>query len=525
MNKIKQENMPIIAAQLDSSTAIKLSIGAKMTHERSLMARTDIWHKVRVIRGAHYDKEIVLKAILKAVEPTDLIPVKYQICGEDAFFIARNCGPALDKLCKTSLIIKNVCGDAVILMITLGFASISDLKVNIQPILLTVLTKRYNSNEKILNLEKFHTDPDVAKTIYCPLSQIRTSNHILKLAKTAIAPFEHLNLQHNELTSILAIENSNLTDIKYLDLRHNNLLNMCALAPLKNLPIVKLWLDGNPLCENYSTEKQYVESAKNYCPHLQELDGVYVASQMLFMYKNYFGDNKAQWFMQKFALHFFNLYDQPDRLVLRGLYHRNAVYSMSFAIPNNIAAKSNLQQYIMYNRNLMRRNQKKITTFYQGQEEILAGHTKLPRSYHDRSSFKYDVIHDDGKCLVMNVSGLFKKLSLGINVLSFSRTFVLLASNDNEYHILNDQYHIDAAPEKITPDKITGSLAYDDITPIYFSPSEKSVLITRLGQITTMNQEWCETYLSGAKWDMRQALTSFIKDYKSMSISEHAFYK
>lgn len=528
MNQIKQENlpnMPLIATQLDSSAAIKLSIGSKMTLERSLMARADIWHKVRIMRGGHYDKEIVLKAILKAVEPADLIPILYQVCGEDAFFIARNCGPALDKLCKTSLIIKNASGDALILVITLGFASTRDLKVNIQPLLLTALNKRYNPNERTLNLENFHTDSDLAKTVYCPLSQLRTSNHVLKLAKTTITTFKYLNLQHNELFNILAIENSDLTGIKYLDLRHNNLLNMCALAPLKNLSITKLWLDGNPLCENYSTEKQYVESAKKYCPHLQELDGVCVTAKMPFMYKDYFGKDKTQPLMQKFAMHFFNLYDQPERTVLRGLYHKNAVYSMSFAIPNNVAAKKNLQQYMTYNRNLMRKTQKKIITCYQGQEEILTGHIKLPKSYHDRDSFKYDLLYDDGKCLVMCVSGILKKLSLGINVLSFSRTFVLLASDDNEYHILNDQYHIDAAPEKITSDKITSKIAYDEIMPICFSPSEKKILVVRIGQITTLNQEWCETYLSEAKWDMRLALTSFMKDYKSLSVPEHAFYK
>ncbi|XP_032667693.1 nuclear RNA export factor 1-like [Odontomachus brunneus] len=528
MNQIKQEslsNMPPIATQLDSSAAIKLSIGAKMTLERSLMARTDIWHQIKIMRGRHYDKETVLKAILKAVEPADLIPISYQVCGEDTYFIARNCGPALDKLCKTSLIIKNASGDALILVIILGFASINNLQVNLQPLLLTALTKRYDPNERALNLENFHTDPDVAKTVYCPLSQLRTSNHVLKLAKTTITTLEYLNLQHNELFNISAIENSNLTGIKYLDLRHNNLLNMCALAPLKNLPITKLWLDGNPLCENYWTEKQYVESAKKYCPHLQELDGVCVAPKMPFMYKDYFGNDKTQRLVQKFAMHFFNLYDQPERSVLRGLYHKNAIYSMSFAIPNTVAAKKNLQQYMTYSRNLMRRTQKKITTCYQDQDEILTGHSKLPKSYHDRNSFKYDVMYDDGKCLVICVSGIFKKLSSGINVLSFSRTFVLLASEDNEYHIMNDQYHIDVAPEKITPDKITPRIAYDEITPICFSPSEKNVLIVRMGQITTLNQEWCETYLSEAKWDMRLALTSFMKDYKSLSVPEHAFYK
>ncbi|XP_014485850.1 PREDICTED: nuclear RNA export factor 1-like [Dinoponera quadriceps] len=528
MNQVKQENLSnvpvIIPIELDSSMAIKLSMSTKMSRGKSLMTRADIWHQVRIIRGKHYDKELVLKSILKTVEPADFIPVKYQICGEDAFFIVRNCGPALEKLCKTSLIIKNVKGDALILIITLGYASTRDLKVDIRPFLRAALNKRYSPNEKMLNLENFHTDPNIAETAYCPLSQLRISNHVLNLAKTAVATFERLNLQHNELFNISAIENSNLTAIKYLDLRHNNLLNMCALAPLRKLTVTKLWLDGNPLCENYSTIRQYIDSAKKYCPQLRELDGVCIVSRMPLIFKDYFGDDRKRQLVRKFALHFFNLYDQPDRSVLRGLYHKDAVYSMSFTVPNTVAAKTNLQQYTAQNRNLMKRTPKKITTFYQGQEEILAGHAKLPRSYHDRSSFKYDVLYDDEKYLVMCISGLFKKLSLGINVLSFSRTFVLSADADHEYHILNDQYHIDMAPEKITPDKIKAKASYD-ITPICFSPSEKSVLAIRMEQITTLNREYSENYLSDAGWDLRQALTNFMKDYKSLSIPEHAFYK
>lgn len=516
------QNVPIIPSQMDSSIAIRIAMGAKMIHERALMARPDIWHKIRVIRGSQYDKETVLKAILKAVEPTDLIPVKYQVCGEDAYFIARNCGPALEKLCKTNLIIKNVKGDAIILVVTLGYASINDLRIHIQPILLTALTKRYDPNLKTLNLENFHLDPDIDKTVYCPLSQLRTSNHVLKMAKTAIATIEHLNLQRNELFNISAIENSSLTSIKYLDLRHNNLLNMDALTPLKNLEIVKLWLDGNPLCENYSTANQYVESAKKYCPHLQELDGVSIVPNMPLMYRDYFQDERTQRLVHKFAYHFFNLHDQLDRTILRGLYHKDAFYSMSFAIPNAIAQKTGLNLYTG-NRNLLKKGPKKNTFLYYTQEEILAALCKLPRSYHDRSSFTYDVMYDDDKCIVFCVSGLFKKLSSGTNVLSFSRTFVLLASLDNEYHILNDQYHIYAPPKNMTPDKIVVKYAYDEIVPVCFSSSEKSVLITRMKQVTKMNDEWCESYLSEAQWDMRKAISEFMKDLKNSSISENAF--
>ncbi|XP_011685812.1 PREDICTED: nuclear RNA export factor 1-like [Wasmannia auropunctata] len=507
---------------LDTAIAIRIAMGAKLPHERGMMNSQDLWHKIKVLKGGLYDKDTVLKGILRAVEPNDLIPVKYQVCGEDAYFVARNCGPAIEMLCKANMIIRNAKGDAIILVVTLGFSTINDLRVHLQPILLTALTKRYDPNKKTLNLENFHTDPNVEKSVYCPLSQLKIFNHVLSLAKTAIATVEHLNLQHNELLNISAMENADLTSIRYLDLRHNNLLNMNTLAPLKNMNITRLWLDGNPLCENYSTAKQYVDSAKTYCRNLQELDGVYIVENLPLIYRDYFPNDKAQAFAESFVTHFFALFDQLDRTVLRGLYHKDAFYSMSCAIPNNIAQKTNLNQYTS-NRNLLKKGAKKNTCLYYGQEDIFVAFSKLPRTYHDKSSFTYDMLYDDGKCVAFSVAGLCKKLSSGINVLSFSRTFVLTASLDNEYHILNDQYHIWAAPNKITPDKILVKHSFDEMEPVCFSPSEKSVLVTRIRQITKMNQEWSETYLKQAQWDMRKAISNFMKDLKSSEIPDHAF--
>lgn len=520
--KVQMPNAPINPIILDSPIVVRIAMGAKLPSVRALMERTDVWHKIKVLKGGLYDKQTVLRSILRAIEPVDLVPVKYEAIGEDAYFVARNCAPALEMLCKLNMIVRNETGEGMVLAVTLGFASINNLRIHLQPILLAALTKRYNPKEKALNLEHFHADSDVEKVVYCPLSQLRTSNHVLKLAKAAIATFEHLNLQRNELFNISAIENSSLKSIRYLDLRHNNLLNMSALAPLKNLEIIKLWLDDNPLCENYSTAKQYVDSAKKYCPHLQELDGVCIAENMPLIYKDYFPNDNTQRFAHKFISHFFNLFDQVDRTVLRGLYHKDAFYSMSFAISHNIAQKIGLNLYL-FNRNLFKKGAKKNTALYRGQEEILAAFGKLPRSYHDKDTFTYDILYDTDKVSVFSVTGLFKKLSFGTNVLSFSRTFVLVPSLDNEYHILNDQYHIFAAPENVTPDKIIVKYSFEEDELFCFSPDEKAVLITRMQQITKMNKEWSETYLSKDEWNMRKALYSFMKDLKESAIPDSAF--
>ncbi|CAK9826752.1 Nuclear RNA export factor 1 [Anthophora retusa] len=501
---MQRTNLPVVSMQLDSSIAIKISMGGSMFQERTLMGRSDVWHKIKIVKGSLYDKETVLKAILTAIEPAELIPVKYQTNGEDTFFLARNCAHALDKLCKTNLIIKNPEGDPLILIVTLGFASIHDLKINLQPLLLTALAKKYDPNKKSLDLEQFHKDPDMSKTVYCPLSQQRTFNHVLKLTKSAIATVEYLNLQKNELFNLSPIEASSLTSIRYLDLRYNNLMAMEALTPLKNLCVQRLWLDGNPLCENYASSKQYIESALKYCPNLTQLDGVYIRTSGLPL----------------------TLYDQGDRTVLKGIYYKNAFYSMSFGIASSVAHKRNLGQFTA-NRNILKNTDlnKKRQHLYYGQDNILGGLKRLPRSHHDRTSFVYDLMYDDGKCLVISVSGLFKTMNNFSQVLWFNRTFVLQAGPDHEYNILNDQYHVDSTLEEISPNSIESKVSYDEITPSCFSTSEKKELMSKFLELTTLNSDWSQTYMEEAKWNLRKAISNFIKDYKSSAVPSEAFLR
>lgn len=59
------------------------------------------------------NREAVLKTLLNAVHPCDLIPVNYKLEGQNAHFIARNCGPAIEKLCRDNLIVTTVAGQVV----------------------------------------------------------------------------------------------------------------------------------------------------------------------------------------------------------------------------------------------------------------------------------------------------------------------------------------------------------------------------------------------------------------------------
>ncbi|KAI4486555.1 hypothetical protein M0804_005925 [Polistes exclamans] len=518
---------------LDSSMAIKLVIGQNNNYpEQMLIESLNIWHEFKIIRGAQYDKEDVLKAILNSVEPAYLLPVKYQVRGEDSYFIASNCGPAIESLCRSSLIVKNPHGNPLILTIVLGFASVSDLTINIQPLILNTLTKRYDFNKKLLDLEAFHKDADLYKTIYCPLSHPTNLEHILKVAKSTVAAIEYINLKHNELCILDAIKCLDSNSLKYLDLRYNSLLNMKDLEILQNLMIRKLWLDGNPLCENYSSAKQYINSAMIYCPHIIQLDGAAVYNSTFpITHYEYFKNGSRRELVYQFIRHYFNLFDQEDRKILRGLYDKHALYSLSCNIPFSIAHKKNLVQYTK-SRNLLKvtNSNKRRKFLYYGETDILNTINALPRTYHYQNSFQYDLMYDNNERLMICVTGLFMNKNSNNQILSFNRTFVLWTGPDNEYTIINDQSCINDTPENETLINTiialndTDSISHDkDFVPECFSPKERYELITELEQISKLKKEWCQTYLYKTHWNLRHSIQNFMRDFKNNTLPPEAF--
>ncbi|XP_011501522.1 PREDICTED: nuclear RNA export factor 1-like [Ceratosolen solmsi marchali] len=518
---------PVSPVILDSSSAIKLSMGTMMYHERALMARNDIWHRILILRGGLYDKEVILKSILNAVNPADLIPVKYQIIGEDSCFIARNCDRALDQLCKSSLIVQCLDGSPLILSITLAFASIHDLKINIQPLLLTVLRKRYNAEKKLLILDNFHKDPEIYKTVYCPLSQCKTMIHVLKLSKTALGPFEYLSLQNNELSQLTVLESTNIKSIKYLDLRHNNILQIDELQPLKTLSITELWIDGNPLCENYSSASQYVEAVKHYCSSVYKLDGVLVNSVGLpLVFKSYVKNWKKRKLVEQFIQHFFTAYDNRDRSVMRGLYHDNAWYSTTVGMASSLINKKYLEHFSQENRNLLIFGKNNRQCLYYGQEQILNILKQMPASQHIYNSFCCDLMYSNNDLLTISVEGLFKLCSASNQIYCFNRTFIISEEEDNEFKLLNDQYHIYLPIHEI--DYIIYNIENEN-PPTFkatcFSPSEKENLILTLQESTMMTLDYCEQYLKDAAWDLRKTIINFLHHYKNGQIPKDAFNK
>lgn len=113
--------------------------------------------------------------------------------------------------------------------IMLNYANTSQVKIDVQKNVSSVLSKRlniltkfnsaYNSHTavKVLNLDRFHLDPGLME--YCPLSQPKIMYFVLHIAK-GVAPQE-LVLTNNGIRVLAPLEIFNGSKISCIDLSNN----------------------------------------------------------------------------------------------------------------------------------------------------------------------------------------------------------------------------------------------------------------------------------------------------------------
>lgn len=53
------------------------------------------------------DRDTVLRPIMRCCQPFHFIPVRYTPTGNEASFLLKNCGSAIEKLCSQGLVIAN----------------------------------------------------------------------------------------------------------------------------------------------------------------------------------------------------------------------------------------------------------------------------------------------------------------------------------------------------------------------------------------------------------------------------------
>ncbi|XP_012280878.1 nuclear RNA export factor 2-like [Orussus abietinus] len=505
-------------------------------NEVALAGCQDLWHKFIIFNAANHKMPTILTAVIVTCEPEVLIPVMYKMENENkCVFLAKCTLVAIENLVKQNLTIMLPSGQVLYMDIVLGFLDTQNLMINPSKAVTHALYYRYEPAKKILNLDNFENDKNLGP-MYCPLSAPRVFLFVLRCAKMGILgnardmklPVRELSLRNNGITAIMPYEKFFNYHLTKLDLRHNKIDDVDYLRYFSEFRITELWLDGNPLCTRYNTSEEYIQAIKLVFPHLQKLDGISIGVEKKFvpmLQPHYLGDGSRSGLIKQFVKHYFMLFDQEDRIVMHGLYDTDAFFSMTLVTTSNYVHRY-LSRLVANNRNLLKFvDYAKCHEFLlQGPERIINALRRHPITVHNLKTFNIDLLHVGSRHAVISVQGLFSYKQLPGSRMSFNRTFIIVAKEDNEYCIVNDQYHIDNAPSIVDNKDLRQEVKEVPIfKPTLFSPSEKEQLLGFLHELTSMNLKFCQRYLEDANWNIRGAIINFMKSYTVNDVPPEAF--
>ncbi|XP_003427413.1 nuclear RNA export factor 2 [Nasonia vitripennis] len=501
------------------------------------------WHKFILYNVAKEDKNLILDAIIEICAPGLFIPVKYQMeTDTKATFLSMCRSNVISRFVNQKMQLKLKNGKIVYYDIVLSYLTFKEFNLNVLQIISNVIKARFSkeSIRKTLNLQNFSTDK-LLGSVYCPLHIPVVFDNILRLSKTVIAPINNrdaklpirdLILRNNNLESLVFTEKVFSFVFSKIDLRNNKLYDVTLLKPFSEYKITELWLDGNPLCSNYSSAKDYVTAVKCYFPHLQLLDGEIIGiedKQVPIYHKHFVQDKIKINLVKQFLEHFFTCYDQEDRLVFNGLYDAGALFSMTIGPITDNSQKQIIKSFAT-NRNLLKFvDYAKCTEFLlYGPEKIITALRREPATLHKMKFLDIDLLYSTSNSFAVFVQGPFVYRKTNVPPMWFTRTLIVVAKEDNEFCIINDQYHIDNCPPSLnnvdlSELKIVTQHSVPQFNPISFSGAEKYQLLRLLQELTTMNDKYSEKYLIEASWDIRQAIKTFMQQYLSNRVPTEAF--
>ncbi|CAH1988237.1 unnamed protein product [Acanthoscelides obtectus] len=502
---------PILGAITITEANIQTGIVYK---NKKMIDNVNLWHKFIIHNPSNLSRNDLLTAVLDHVFPFDLIPVSYGKDNNNSnYFLARNCAAAIQKLCKDHLIVPNPYNRSQPLRmeIILRYTTTTLFKVDVQKNISAVLEKRFDPTRRCLDLTRFQDDPDL--TEFCPLGQPKIMFFVLHLSKNLIP--ETYILRENKIRLLHSFDALKvcISSIRSIDLGNNQIKDHSLLSPLVLYKLHHLVLDGNPLCEEYSSNPtQYMRDILNMFPHLETLDGVPLKVNDLSATRpNFLCSLEGLDLINQFLEHYFTLYDSQNRGAIQNLYHPHAMFSMNSTFHSNqasLAAYKYINRYKSISRNL-----KMLADFSKSSEflftrpaEITKALCSLPPTEHDPLSFKIDLVYHTDTTSVVCVNGVFREHPENLldpeRIYGFARTFVLstakILDGDVECLIINELYHVYNAftfqrlsAFKVAPARPRPTIGVE-VAKVPQSAREFRQVNDALRMITGLNADWAK---------------------------------
>jgi len=497
------------------------------------------WHKVVLKNGTKYDKIVLLKELIARCS-VKFIPICYNKQGMNTYFYIEDqtAARALSNLDKQIEM-----PDGFKLQISTERTTPPNMPLSEELVdkIKVVMSKRYDTNTKALNLKSFHTDEAFAgESFYAPLWRTNVMNKVLTVIIDNIPELKAMDLSNNKLNStsleFFSTFKNKAKDLSILYLADNKISDTRPLERLKGLSIVDLKLSGNQIVNNLASS--YTSSIRKIFPKLQILDGKELPKEIGFdddepatssdlpvsvpkMVKNEGAGGVVLTFLEQF----FKLYDSDNRQPLLDAYHEEAMFSLSAYGRHEL-----LSSYIPESRNLIKVDyeKKRHDLLRRGRLSVVAFLTKLPKTEHDMNTFTLDVPFTSESLMTFTVTGCFRERGTkNTNIKHFNRCFLVVPQNAG-FCIINETMYITAATDLsnrkafVNPQPVSASAPA--ATP-ELDQAAKEKMAVAFSEKSGMNIKFSAICLEENKWDFDKAATSFSEAQARGSIPPEAFAK
>ncbi|CAD1476164.1 unnamed protein product [Heterotrigona itama] len=411
-------------------------------------------YKIIIPGGHKYKKDYIINNLNNYVAPETIVPIKYRKRGNEANFFVDDKKVAVTLLdCE---IITNR-GKQLTVRVTTSAFPRCIIDDEFEERVKQAMVKRYVPVIKMIDMSKFHRDPDLISDYFCALSCPPVLDTVFNVLSEHMSDLKAINLNGNILDIDLTLRmiKSKLLELKILHIGDNSLKDIEELNAIKNLNLEELILTGNPICNKYQSQNDYIKDVQKQCPELLRLDGMNLSKPILCdavdegnnmpASERMFAANvQAQQFASKFLEQYFLIFDSDARVSLLTAYAKDACFSMTVFDSHNPRNPNKLNGYVTDDRNLCRiySTDKRQKLLKQGRLPIIAYFSEMPRTSHYLNTLTMDISLITEAMILVTVTGLFIELdNTEQSIRYFNRTFTII-SQGNGCCIKNEQLHI-----------------------------------------------------------------------------------
>ncbi|XP_058058701.1 nuclear RNA export factor 2 [Anopheles bellator] len=261
---------------IDPKHADSLHNEANLKYDPALLNRVDVWHQVLVHHDGLCTKEKILEALFASIPLFDFFPVAYRRHANIDFFLVRMCGQALAKLFSDKLRLK-AGQHELSLSVRFGAAKFQSGQIFPRSTMDSAVQERAGNGQlygelNVLNLDSFasHSSLEEIEVWLGNRAQLEMLCSAVANALSTMKRINTLKLSNNRIlhvTPLCALKVKGMQLVS-LNLRGNRIRHPSSLRTLKDVKLLELYVEGNPLTD----VPDYQDILCGFFPTLVKLD-------------------------------------------------------------------------------------------------------------------------------------------------------------------------------------------------------------------------------------------------------------